>query len=61
MSVDMHNLSAAMHFLARASGNSINGGKSPIYGDDLLLLELVTPTSAGSITGLTMAIEIQDE
>ena len=61
MPVDMHNVSAETHFLARSSGNSMNGGKSPIYDGDLLLLEFVTPTSAGSITGLTMAIEIQDE
>ncbi|GAL06096.1 ATP-dependent RNA helicase YejH [Photobacterium aphoticum] len=61
MAVDLMNVDPERHFLARASGNSMNGGKSPIYDGDLLLLELVTPTSAGSITGTTMAIEIQDE
>ncbi|HFQ4975322.1 TPA: DEAD/DEAH box helicase family protein [Vibrio vulnificus] len=58
--VDMANLNPQKHFLARASGNSMNGGKTPILDGDLLLLEFVTPISAGSITGNTMAIEIQD-
>ncbi|GGD59635.1 S24 family peptidase [Lacimicrobium alkaliphilum] len=49
------------HFLARASGNSMNGGKNPVADGDLLLLEWVTPEHAGSITGQTMAIERQDE
>lgn len=49
------------HFIARASGNSMNGGKNPIMDGDYLLLELVSPTKAGSITGSTMAIERQDE
>lgn len=61
MPVHVNNVSPDKHFLARASGNSMNGGKSPIYDGDLLLLEFVTPTSAGSITGLTMAVEMQDE
>ncbi len=45
------------HFLARASGNSMNGGKNPILDGDLLLLELMTPDNAGSITGSTLVIE----
>ncbi len=49
------------HFLARASGNSMNGGKKPIGDGDLLLLEWITPDSAGSITGSIMAIEQEDE
>ncbi len=53
-------LDPARHFIARASGNSMNGGKNPIQDGDYLLLERVTPQSAGSITGLTMAIERQD-
>lgn len=61
MPIDIANLSTEKHFLARAAGNSMNGGKTPILDGDLLLLEFVTPTSAGSITGNTMAIEIQDE
>lgn len=48
------------HFLARASGNSMNGGKSPIIDEQLLLLEWVTPTSAGSLQHATVAIERQD-
>ena len=53
-------LDSARHFIARASGNSMNGGKNPIHDGDYLLLERITPESAGSITGLTMAIERQD-
>lgn len=61
MDINLGNVDPERHFLARASGNSMNGGKNPIVDGDLLLLELVTPTSAGSITGNIMAIEIQDE
>ncbi|MGI2259656.1 DEAD/DEAH box helicase family protein [Shewanella sp. GXUN23E] len=53
-------LDPARHFIAPASGNSMNGGKNAIQDGDLLLLEWVTPNSAGSISNLTMAIEIQD-
>lgn len=53
-------LNPARHFIARASGNSMNGGKHPIRDGDYLLLELVSPTNAGSITGSIMAIERQD-
>ena len=49
------------HFIARASGSSMDGGKNPIRNGDYLLLELVSPTNAGSITGTVMAIERQDE
>lgn len=49
------------HFIARASGHSMNGGKHPIQDGDYLLLEHITPTNAGSITGSVMAIERQDE
>lgn len=54
-------LDPARHFIARASGNSMNGGKNPIQDGDYLLLELVSSTNAGSITGSVMAIERQDE
>lgn len=53
-------LDPARHFIARASGNSMNGGKRPIRDGDFLLLERVTPQSAGSITGQTMAVERQN-
>lgn len=53
-------LDPARHFIARASGNSMNGGKNPILDGDYLLLEQIQPASAGSITGTTMAIERQD-
>ncbi|GAA4015850.1 DUF3427 domain-containing protein [Actimicrobium antarcticum] len=49
------------HFIARASGNSMNGGKRPIRDGDYLLLEHISPTNAGSITGSVMAIERPDE
>jgi SOS-response transcriptional repressor LexA len=54
-------LDPARHFIARASGNSMNGGKNPIRDGDYLLLELVSPGNAGSITGSIMAIERQDQ
>ncbi len=49
------------HFIARASGHSMDGGKSPIRDGDYLLLERLSAGSAGSITGTVMAIERQDE
>lgn len=54
-------LDPARHFIARASGNSMNGGKNPIRDGDLLLLELLTANNAGSNNGHTVAIERQDE
>ena len=53
-------LDPARHFIARASGNSMNGGKQPIRDGDYLLLEHMTATNAGSITGTVMAIERDD-
>jgi superfamily II DNA or RNA helicase/HKD family nuclease len=55
------NLNTQRHFIARASGNSMDGGKHPVRDGDYLLLEHITPTSAGSITGSVMVIERQDE
>ena len=40
-----------LHFVARASGDSMNGGKRPIQDGDYLLLERVDPDHAGSGTG----------
>lgn len=54
-------LNPSRHFIAQASGDSMNGGKTPIHAGDYLLLEQVSPTQAGSITGKTMAIERIDE
>lgn len=54
-------LDPSRHFIARASGHSMDGGKHPIRDGDYLLLELLTPSRAGSITGSVMAIERQDE
>nr|WP_320136317.1 DEAD/DEAH box helicase family protein [uncultured Amphritea sp.] len=53
-------LSPDRHFIAQASGNSMNGGKNPIHDGDYLLLEQITPQSAGSITHHIVAIERQD-
>ena len=47
-------------FLARASGHSMNGGKDPIEDGDLLLLEWITPTQAGSLRNQIVAIEKED-
>jgi SOS-response transcriptional repressor LexA len=49
------------HFIARATGNSMDGGKNPVRDGDHLLLELISPARAGSITGNVVAIERQDE
>jgi len=49
------------HFIARASGNSMDGGKNAIRDGDYLLLELISPSRAGSITGTVVAIERQDQ
>ncbi|WP_249122370.1 hypothetical protein [Pseudoalteromonas sp. A22] len=35
----------------------MNGGKHPIFDGDLLLLERITSSNAGSITNTTIAIE----
>ncbi|MGI5310643.1 S24 family peptidase [Rheinheimera sp. WS51] len=48
------------HFLARASGNSMNGGKNPIHDGDLLLLEWISADKAGSLQGLTVVVEQDD-
>lgn len=53
-------LDPQVHFLAHASGNSMNGGKHPIVDGDLLLLELITSDKAGSLRGQIVAIERDD-
>ena len=53
-------LDPAKHFIAQASGNSMSGGKQPIQNGDYLLLEMITPVSAGSNNGKIVAIERQD-
>jgi superfamily II DNA or RNA helicase/SAM-dependent methyltransferase/SOS-response transcriptional repressor LexA len=54
-------LDPSRHFIARATGNSMDGGKNPVRDGDYLLLELISPARAGSITGQTVAIERQDD
>jgi SOS-response transcriptional repressor LexA len=53
-------LDPQVHFLAHASGNSMNGGKHPILDGDLLLLELITSDKAGSLRGQIVAIGRDD-
>lgn len=53
-------LDPAKHFIARASGESMNGGLHPIRPGDYLLLEVITPDNAGSNDGRIIAIEQQD-
>ncbi len=53
-------LDPARHFIARASGDSMDGGLRPIKNGEYLLLERITPESAGSNNGLIVAIEQQD-
>ncbi|MEX1198897.1 MAG: DUF3427 domain-containing protein [Pseudohongiellaceae bacterium] len=51
---------ANRYFIARASGNSMNGGRSPIVDGDYLLLEVIDADHAGKITGEVIAIERQE-
>jgi hypothetical protein len=53
-------LDPSRHFIAQAAGTSMDGGKNPIRDGDYLLLEHITPTSAGSLTGSTVVIERDD-
>ncbi|WPL11997.1 MULTISPECIES: DEAD/DEAH box helicase family protein [Thiorhodovibrio] len=53
-------LDPSRHFVARAVGDSMNGGKQPIRDGDYLLLELIDSMKAGSITGSLIVIERQD-
>jgi len=54
-------LDPARHFIARAVGDSMNGGKQPVHDGDYLLLEHLDSNHAGSITGETMVVERQDQ
>lgn len=54
-------LDPGRHFIARALGNSMDGGKEPIRDGDYLLLEHLSPGNAGAITGCVLAIERQDD
>ncbi|WP_303903439.1 DUF3427 domain-containing protein [Thiohalomonas denitrificans] len=53
-------LDPARHFIARAIGDSMNGGKHPIHDGDYLLLERMDTGNAGAITGSIVVIERQD-
>jgi len=54
-------LDPAFHFIARANGNSMDGGKNPIKHGDYLLLERITSNNAGSNNGKIIAIEQQGD
>jgi len=54
-------LNPESHFVARAMGNSMNGGKSPVQDGDYLLLESVGADKAGSISNQVLAVERLDE
>jgi len=53
-------LDPAKHFIAKAFGDSMDGGNHPIKEGDYLLLERITPDNAGSNDGKIIAIERQD-
>ncbi|EPJ47579.1 MAG: helicase-like protein [Osedax symbiont Rs1] len=53
-------LDPAKHFIARAIGDSMDGGRRPICDGDYLLLEQITSNSAGSISNQIVVIERQD-
>lgn len=55
------NYSPDRHFVVKITGNSMDGGKSPIKDGDLVILEKITTTSAGSMNGQIVAVEYQDE
>ena len=48
------------HFIAPATGNSMDGGRHPIKDGNYLLLERLSPASAGSISNSIMVIERHD-
>jgi len=49
------------HFIARAAGHSMDGGKSPIRDGDYLLCEVISASGVSKLTGEILAIERQDE
>jgi superfamily II DNA or RNA helicase len=54
-------INADKHFVARASGNSMNGGKTPICDGDYLLLEQITAENAAKLSNQIIAIERQND
>ncbi|RLJ17270.1 helicase [bacterium endosymbiont of Escarpia laminata] len=55
-----HRIDPTRHFIARATGNSMDGGKNPICDGDYLLLEWINSAQAGSNQNKIMAVERQD-
>jgi phage repressor protein C with HTH and peptisase S24 domain len=61
ISVTGKNLDPAIHFVVRATGDSMNGGRTPIRDGDLILLEWISPDRAGSLTAeIAVAVECRD-
>lgn len=54
-------LEPGRHFIARARGNSMDGGKQPIRDGDYLLLEALTSNRRSDIVDRIVAIEIHGE
>lgn len=54
-------LDPSKHFIARAIGDSMNGGQKPICGGDHLLLERLDLEQLDTIVGETVAVEQKDE
>jgi superfamily II DNA or RNA helicase/HKD family nuclease len=52
-----HRLDPSKHFILRASGHSMNGGRSPIKDGDLLLMEL---NQGGSISNQIFGVQYED-
>jgi len=56
-----YRINPTRHFIACASGNSMNGGKKPIFDGDYLLLEWIDAEHAGSISNQILAVERWNE
>ncbi|MGK5094985.1 DEAD/DEAH box helicase family protein [Deltaproteobacteria bacterium TL4] len=54
-------LSPERHFVVRIEGDSMDGGKNPVHNGDLVLLERLDATRAGSLTAeRAIAVEYRD-
>ncbi|RLJ17526.1 helicase [bacterium endosymbiont of Escarpia laminata] len=56
-----HRIDPTRHFIARATGNSMDGGKNPICDGDFLLLEWINSAQAGSNQNKIMAVKLKDD
>ncbi|KAF1080673.1 MAG: hypothetical protein GQF41_3083 [Candidatus Rifleibacterium amylolyticum] len=55
------NLSADRHLVVKISGNSMDGGKSPIPDGSLVVLEKITSDRGGSTSGQILAVKYNNE